>query len=394
MTSRADGEARGALAGIRIVEMASIGPVPFTGMMLADQGAEVIRIERPGGLFFHEDSANRSRRSLMVDVKQPDGIAIVRDLCRSADGVIEGYRPGVMERLGLGPDRLLADNPALVYGRVTGWGQDGPLSQAAGHDLNYIAVSGVLHMIGEAGRKPVPPSNLVGDFGGGAMFLAFGMVAALLAVRSGGAGQVIDVAMTEGSALLASMVYSQLEAGLYHDAAGVNILDGGAHFYNVYTCADGRWITVAAIEPPFYRLLLEKLGLADDPAFTAQHDQTAWPALKEKMAAVFVTRTRDEWCALLEGTDACFAPVLSMREAQAHPHNRARGAFIALDGAIQPGITPRLSAGAPPPRPTGPIGGDGEKVLLELGYSPERIGELRAGGALLCDPQPGSWPRS
>jgi alpha-methylacyl-CoA racemase len=373
----------GALAGLRIVEFVGLGPGPFAAMMLADHGAEVIRVERPGGSQIVERSTARSRRSITVDLKQPEGLALVRDLCRSADGLIEGFRPGVMERLGLGPDALIADNPKLVYGRMTGWGQEGPLAQVAGHDINYIALAGVLHMIGRKGERPVPPANLIGDFGGGGMLLAFGMVTALLAVRMGQPGQVVDTAMTDGAALLAMMQYGLLAEGGYHDAAGTNWLDGGAHYYDTYTCADGRWITIGAIEPQFYALLRETLGLADDPAFDAQEDQAAWPMLKQRLAEIFATRTRDEWCALMEGTDICFAPVLSMREAQRHPHNVARATFIDVGGAVQPAPAPRLSvtpAGVPQAAPAS--GADGAAVARDLGYDEARIAALRTKGVL------------
>jgi len=351
-------------------------------MMLADHGAEVITIQRRGAYFVPQEASSRSRRSIVLDIKKPDGIAVARHLCRSADGLIEGFRPGVMERLGLGPDALLAENPKLVYGRMTGWGQFGPLAHSAGHDINYIAVSGVLHTVGTRGGKPVPPVNLVGDFGGGGMLLAFGMAAALLGVRLGQPGQVVDAAMTDGSALLAGMCYGQLAAGLYHDERGVNWCDGGAHYYDTYTCSDGRWISIASWEPQFYALLREKLGL-DDPAFDAQQDESAWPALKERLAAIFLLRTRDEWCALLEGTDVCFAPVLSLREAPSHPHNLARQTFISVGGVTQPSPAPRFSATpAPAPIPAPDIGADGEAILREMGYASDAIRALRATGVL------------
>jgi len=351
-------------------------------MMLADHGAEVITIQRRGAYFVPQEAASRSRRSIILDIKKADGLAVARHLCRSADGLIEGFRPGVMERLGLGPDALLAENPKLVYGRMTGWGQFGPLAQSAGHDINYIAISGVLHTIGTRGGKPVPPVNLVGDFGGGGMLLAFGMAAALLGVRLGRPGQVVDAAMTDGSALLAGMCYGQLAADLYHDERGVNWCDGGAHYYDTYTCSDGRWISIASWEPQFYALLREKLGL-DDPAFDAQQDESAWPALKERLALIFLQRTRDEWCALLEGTDVCFAPVLSLREAPSHPHNVARQTFISVGGVTQPAPAPRFSATPPSASTPAPdIGADGESILREMGYATDAITALRATGAL------------
>lgn len=347
----------GPLNGIRIVEFAGIGPGPFCGMMLGDHGADVIRIDRPGARLDPRDPLARNRRSVVLDVKTDAGLAAARALCRTADGLIEGYRPGVMERLGLGPDLLLADNPRLVYGRMTGWGQTGPLAGAAGHDIDYIAVSGVLHTVGRAGGRPVPPVNYVGDFGGGAMMLAFGMVAALLAVRNGAPGQVVDAAMTDGSALLAGMSWHMLAAGLNRDEAGVNLLDGGAHFYDTYECADGRYIAVGAIEPQFYALLRGLAGVADDPAFDAQHDRAAWPELRERLAAIFLTKTRDEWEALTAASDACVAPVLSMREAPDHPHNVARGTFAEIGGAVQPMPAPRYSVTANAPPAAAPAAG-------------------------------------
>jgi alpha-methylacyl-CoA racemase len=333
-------------------------------MMLADHGAEVIRIDRPGARLDANDPALRSRRSVTLDIKAPEGAARARALCGAADGLIEGFRPGVMERLGLGPDLLLADNPKLVYGRMTGWGQDGPLAAAAGHDINYIAISGVLHTVGRAGEKPVPPINYAGDFGGGGMLLAFGMVSALLAVRMGGPGQVVDAAMTEGSSLLAGMLRWLSATGRWRDERGVNLLDGGAHFYDSYETADGKYVALGAIEPQFYALLLETLGLADDADFRAQLDPRQWPALKDRLAVIFRTKTRDQWCALMEGTDICFAPVLSLAEAPDHPHNVARGAFVSVGGMIQPAPAPRYSATpADPPRPPGEAGADNAALL-------------------------------
>ncbi len=373
----------GPLAGVRIIEFAGIGPGPFCAMMLADHGAEVIRVERPGGVLDPRDALSRNRTSIVLNTKTAEGLSVARDLCRSADGLIEGYRPGVMERLGLGPDVLLADNPALVYGRMTGWGQFGPYAHAAGHDINYISLSGVLHTIGRAGEKPVPPVNYVGDFGGGAMMLAFGMVSALLAVKNGAAGQVIDCAMTDGSALLAGMSWHLLAAGMNENKAGVNMLDGGAHFYDTYECADGKFISIGSIEPQFYALLRAAAGVADDPDFDAQHDRSNWVILKAKLAAIFNAKTRDEWDALMAGTDICFAPVLSMTEATQHPHNVARETFVTVGGAVQPAPAPRYSAtviDAPKPAPI--VGSDTDAVLARLGYNTVRIDALRASGAL------------
>ncbi|MBY0520795.1 MAG: CoA transferase [Sphingomonas sp.] len=349
----------GTLSGIRIIEFAGIGPAPFCGMMLGDHGAEVIRIDRPGARLDPRDALSRNRRSVVLDMKTPDGVAAARNLCRSADGLIEGFRPGVMERLGLGPDVLLGDNPKLVFGRMTGWGQSGPYAQAAGHDINYIALSGVLHTIGRAGERPVPPVNYVGDFGGGGMLLAFGMVAALLAVKNGAPGQVIDAAMTDGSALLSGMSWHMLEAGLNRDEAGVNMLDGAAPFYDTYSCADGKFVAVGSIEPQFYALLRAAVGVADDAAFDAQHDRASWPALTAKLTDIFARKTRDEWCAIMEGTDICFAPVLALREAPLHPHNAARATFVSVGGATQPAPAPRFSATpAAAPRAAPAIGAD------------------------------------
>ncbi len=372
----------GPLAGIRIIEFAGIGPGPFCGMMLADHGAQVIRIERPGGFMDPRDPLSRNRTSIVLNTKTAEGLTVARDLCRSADGLIEGYRPGVMERLGLGPEVVIADNPKLVYGRMTGWGQTGPWSQAAGHDINYIALSGVLHTVGVAGQKPVPPANYVGDFGGGAMMLAFGMVSAVLAVKNGAPGQVIDAAMTDGSALLAGMSWWFFGAGLNRDERGVNMLDGGAPFYDTYSCADGKWISLGSIEPQFYALLRDKAGLSD-PAFDAQNDKSIWPSLKEKVAAVIVTKTRDEWCTIMDASDVCFAPVLSMAEAPLHPHNVARRTFAELGGAVQPMPAPRYSVTeTAKPTPAPRVGADTDQVLADLGYDADQVARLHAAGAL------------
>ncbi len=372
----------GPLTGIRIIEFAGIGPGPFCGMMLADHGAEVICIDRPGARSLPSDALARSRRSIALDMKSSAGVRIARDLCRSADGIIEGFRPGVMERLGLGPDVLLGDHPALVYGRMTGWGQTGPWAHAAGHDINYIALSGVLHTVGGADGKPVPPVNYVGDFGGGAMMLAFGMVAALLAVKNGAPGQVIDAAMTDGSALLAAMTYSFKNAGMWRDETAANLLDGGAHFYDSYRCADGRFLAIGAIEPQFYALLRTHAGL-DDAAFDAQHDRSQWPALKARLAEVIAGKTRDEWCAIFDGTDACVAPVLTLTEAPQHPHNVARGSFTEVGGQVQPAPAPRYSATpTAAPQPPRVSGADADAILADLGYDAAKITTLRAEGAL------------
>jgi alpha-methylacyl-CoA racemase len=333
----------GPLSGLRIIELAGIGPGPFAAMMLADHGAEVIRIDRPGARVDARDPLLRSRRLIGVDLKSPEGKAKVRELVKAADGLIEGFRPGVTERLGLGPDVLLADNPRLVYGRMTGWGQTGPYAQAAGHDINYIALAGALHAYGRAGEKPTPPINMVGDFGGGGMMLAFGMVSALLHAQKTGQGQVIDTAMTDGAAVLMSMIWGFRANGIWRDERGVNMLDTGAHFYDTYETADGKWISIGSIEPQFYAELRRLAGLTEDKDFDAQMLMPEWPRLKEKLTALFKTKSRDEWCALMEMTDVCFAPVLSMAEAPSHPHNAARGTFIEVDGVMQPAPAPRYS---------------------------------------------------
>jgi len=352
-------------------------------MMLADHGAEVIRIDRPGGFMDPRDPLSRNRTSIVLDMKKPEAVQTARDLCKSADGIIEGYRPGVMERLGLGPDVLLADNPKLVYGRMTGWGQFGPYAQAAGHDINYISLSGVLHGIGRAGEKPVPPANYVGDFGGGGMMLAFGMSSALVHAARTGEGQIIDCAMTDGSALLAGMSWWFHSAGRLQDQAGVNMLDGGAHFYDSYACADGKFISIGSIEPQFYALLREKTGLADDPDFDAQMDPAQWGPLKDKLTALFATKTRDEWCTIMEMTDVCFAPILSLSEAPQHPHNVERETFLTVGGAVQPAPAPRYSATVnDTPRPAPAVGGDSDAVLAGLGYDADKIAVLRDGGAV------------
>jgi alpha-methylacyl-CoA racemase len=333
----------GPLSGLRIIELAGIGPGPFAAMMLADHGAEVIRIDRPGARIDTRDPLLRSRRLIGVDLKSAEGKAKVIDLVKTADGLIEGFRPGVTERLGLGPDVLLADNPRLVYGRMTGWGQTGPYAHAAGHDINYIALAGALHTYGRAGEKPTPPINMIGDFGGGGMMLAFGMVSALLHAQKTGQGQVIDTAMTDGAAVLMSMIWGFRANGIWSDDRGTNMLDTGAHFYDTYETSDGKWISIGSIEPQFYAELRARAGLVEDKDFDAQMDRSQWPALKAKLTALFLTKTRDQWCALMEMTDICFAPVLSMAEAPAHPHNAARGTFIEVDGVMQPAPAPRYS---------------------------------------------------
>ncbi len=353
----------GPLKGVRIVEIASIGAGPFCAMMLADMGAEIIRVHRKNakGAGSEYDVLNRGRRSITLDLKNSEDIETVLRLVAQADALIEGFRPGVMERLGLGPEVCFERNPRLVYGRVTGWGQTGPLREAAGHDINYIALSGALHAIGRAGEKPVPPLNLVGDFGGGGMLLAFGVVCGILESRESGHGQVIDAAMLDGAALQMSMFYGLKAAGKWSKQRGMNLLAGGAHFYDTYECADKKFIAIGAIEPQFYALLLEKAGLSD-PAFRMQMDATEWANLKDRFAAVFKTKTRDQWCELIEGTDVCFAPVLDMDEAPVHAHNKARRTFVEVDGIIQPAPAPRFSRTQPViqffPSDEGPLGNE------------------------------------
>lgn len=339
----------GPLAGLKVVEMAGIGPGPFCAMMLADLGAEVVRIERPGSSTrASQDVLLRSRcATLVVDLRQPEALHDVQSLIDRADVLLEGFRPGVMERLGLGPRPCLERNSRLIYGRMTGWGQFGPLAHAAGHDINYIALSGALHAIGRLGQAPVPPLNYIGDFGGGAMLLAVGIIAALYERGISGKGQIIDAAMTDGAALLSAAMYGMKAAGQWSNRRGENMLDGGAHFYDTYECADGHYVAIGAIEPQFYSLLLELCGLADDPRFEAQMDSSSWPLLKQRFAEVLRQRTREEWCQVFEGSDACFAPVLNWDEAPKHHHNIARDTFVNIDGIVQPAPAPRFSRTVP-----------------------------------------------
>jgi alpha-methylacyl-CoA racemase len=371
----------GPLEGVRVLELGGIGPTPFAGMLLADQGAEVIRIDR-AGLAGHP-VLNRSRRSVVIDLKDPRGLAVVRRLASVSDATLEGFRPGVAERLGIGPDDLLSVNPSLVYGRMTGWGQDGPLARAPGHDLNYIALSGALHAIGLP-ETPVVPLNLIGDFGGGGMLLAYGVLCALMRARRDGTGQVVDAAMVDGSALLMSMLYGYLGAGRWQDARGVNRLDGGAPWYRVYRTRDDRHVAVGCVEPQFYADLLDKLGLTDDPAFADQNDPVRWPVMHERLSSIFATRTRDDWGAAFEGTSACVTPVLSMREAPEHPHNVHRQTFEAdADGVIHPMPAPRFDrtpAAKPAPAPT--PGADTRDVLSALGLEAGELDALFAAGVL------------
>jgi alpha-methylacyl-CoA racemase len=378
----------GPLDGVRVVELSGIGPGPYACMLLADAGADVVRIDRATGTRPasdagpHWDLLLRSRRSVAVDLKSPDGVELVLDLVGTADALVEGWRPGVAERLGLGPDDCLGRNPRLVYGRMTGWGQQGPLAQSAGHDIDYIALSGALWSIGRAGERPVPPLNLVGDFGGGGMVLAFGVAAALVDAQRSGSGQVVDAAMVDGAASLMTMTFAFQRLGMWNDGRGTNILDTGAPFYEVYDTADEKWFAIGAIEPQFYAELIKVLGLEDED-LPAQNDRSQWVDMKERFAAIFRTRTRDEWAAAFEGTDACGAPVLSPWEAHLHPHNQARGTFVEVAGVVQPGPVPRFSrTPAEVSRPPTPSGRDADEVLGDWGIDDERIATLRKAGAI------------
>jgi alpha-methylacyl-CoA racemase len=378
----------GPLQGVKIVELAGIGPGPYTCMLLADAGADVLRVDRASGRPVtppsgsHWDLLNRSRRSVAVNLKRPDGVGLVLDLVSGADALVEGWRPGVAERLGLGPEPCLARNPRLVYGRMTGWGQDGPMAPTAGHDINYIALSGALWSVGRSHEAPVPPINLVGDFGGGGMLLAFGLVAALLEARTSGRGQVVDAAMVDGAASLMTMTFAFRQLGMWSEERGVNILDTGAHFYEVYETADGKWFSVGAIEPQFYAALLHVLELEDEE-LPKQQDRTQWPAMKERFASIFKSRTRDEWAELFAGTDACGAPVLSPWEAHLHPHNAARGTFVEVNGVVQPGPAPRFSrTQSAVERPPPVAGQDTDEALAAWGVDPERFAALRSSGSV------------
>ncbi len=382
----------GPLSGIKIIELAGIGPAPFTCMMLADAGAQVLRLERaaPGAVARGEeirasgagpywDLLNRSRPSVGIDLKNPDAVELVLGLVEQADGLIEGFRPGVAERLGVGPEACSARNRRLVYGRMTGWGQEGPMAPMAGHDIDYIAIGGALWSLGRADSAPVPPLNLVGDFGGGGMYLAFGMVAALLEAARSGEGQVVDAAMVDGTASLMTMIHAFHQYGIWNDERGANMLDTGAPFYEVYETADGQWMAVGAIESQFYAALLQGLGLAEDASLPAQMARDEWPALKARFAAEFRTKTRDEWTAVFDGTDACVAPVLSAWEAHRHPHNVARSTFIEVDGAVQPAPAPRFSrTPSVVSRPPSPPGADTVSGLVEWGV--DEGGDRQAAG--------------
>jgi alpha-methylacyl-CoA racemase len=373
----------GPLQGLRVVELEGLGPAPFCGMLLADMGAEVVSIARRSAQAPRTAQVSeRGKRTVALNLKAPEGVEAVLRLCERADVLIEGFRPGVMERLGLGPEACLARNPRLVYGRMTGWGQTGPLAEVAGHDINYISLSGALHAIGRAGERPVPPLNLVGDFGGGGMFLAFGVMCAVFEARRSGAGQVVDASMVEGSATLMHMMHAMRAQGFWKDERGVNLLDGAAHFYDTYETADGKFVSVGSIEPQFYRLLVERAGL-DPKEFAPQLDPGSWPRLKARLAEVIRGRTRDEWTAVFEGTDACVAPVLSMSEAPLHPQNRARGSFVEIEGVSQAAPAPRFSrTAASVPHAPRPTGSDTADVLLEAGYDDAQIEALRKGGVL------------
>jgi alpha-methylacyl-CoA racemase len=374
--------AQGPLNGLKIVEFAGIGPGPFCGMLLSDLGADVLRVDRKGGSRDAKtDITSRGRRSVALDLKKPESLQACLRLLGQADAMFEGFRPGVMERLGLGPDVVMNRQPSIVYGRMTGWGQFGPYANAAGHDINYIAISGALHAIGTQ-DKPVPPLNLVGDFGGGALYLAFGLMAGVIHARATGTGQVIDCSMSDGAASLMSMFYGKKAAGEWRDARQANLLDGGGHFYDTYQCADGGWISLGSFEPQFYSLLLEKTGI-DDPQFQRQLDPAMWPELRAKLAAVILTKTRDEWIEIMGGTDVCFAPVLNLEEAPRDPHNLARQTFVDIDGVIQPAPAPRFSVtpGAiqfPPHR----VGSDNVTALRDWGFSDAEVDALKNAGAI------------
>ncbi|MXW90957.1 MAG: CoA transferase [Rhodospirillaceae bacterium] len=378
----------GPLDGLRVVELAGIGPGPMACMMLADMGADVVKVDRltDAGLGIAMPAKyqvlHRGRPSIAVDLKSPDGLAVVKRLIDRADVLIEGFRPGVTERMGLGPEDCFATNPKLVYGRMTGWGQDGPMARAAGHDMNYIALTGALNAIGPADGPPVPPLNLVGDFGGGTLYLLVGVLAALLEARQSGKGQVVDAAMVDGAASLMTTFFGLKAAGLWSNERGANLLDGGAHFYSVYETRDGKYVSIGSIEAKFYAELLEKTGL--DPAgLPPQMKPESWPVIKEKLAEIFRTKTRDEWCAIMEGSDICFAPILDLDEAPEHPHMKARGTFAEIDGVVQPAPAPRFSRtpGAVR-RPPSPPGADTDEALVAWGFAAGEIADLRAKNAV------------
>jgi len=376
----------GPLKGLKVVEMAGLGPGPFCSMMLGDMGADVIRIDRPNPSPLEGDASSdinrRSRRSVTLNLKTDAGREAMLKLVAEADALIEGYRPGVMERLGLGPDVCLERNPKLVYGRMTGWGQDGPLAHSAGHDINYLAITGALHAIGTK-DKPVPPLNIAADFGGGGMMLLVGILAAIYEAQASGKGQVVDAGMSDCVPLLLGSVYTRMAYGAWDDEREANMLDGGAYFYGTYECADGKWISLGSIEPQFHALLLEKLDLTDDPLFARQLEKDSWPAAKAKLEQVFKTKTRDEWDAIMAGTDVCYGPVLSLKEAPDYPHNKARGAFIEINGHMQAAPAPRFSRTpqdfpSPPPNP----GQHNEEALADWGFGADEIAALKSGGGI------------
>ena len=379
---------RGPLTGYKIIEIAGIGPGPFAAMMLSDMGAEVIRVERVQAVRDTQSSnANwdvmqRGRKNVAIDLKHADGVEALLQLVEKADAMIEGFRPGVMERLGVGPDVCLARNKKLVFGRMTGWGQDGPYANAAGHDINYIALAGALAHFGRAGEAPVPPLNMVGDFGGGGMLLAYGVVCALLEAQRSGAGQVVDAAMVDGSAILMSMFWGFKNIGLHDEnARGTNMLDSGAHFYDVYKCSDGKFVSIGSIEPQFYAQLLQLTGLAGDAEFANQQDRTMWPKLKQRLTEVFATKTQAEWCKIMEGTDVCFAPVLTMSEAAKHPHNVARKTFIEIAGTTQPAPAPRFSRTIAS-LPTAPVGAGANTREVLQSWGIQNVDELITRGVV------------
>lgn len=374
----------GPLSGVKILEFAGIGPGPFCAMLLNDMGAEVVRIDRKGakGGASKFDISSRGRKSIALDLKKPEAVEAVLKLVEEADILQEGFRPGVMERLGLGPDVCLKRNPKLVFGRMTGWGQSGPLAHAAGHDINYISLTGALHAIGRPGERPVPPLNLVGDFGGGALYLAMGMLAAYIEAQKSGKGQVVDAAMTDGATSLMTMFYGFTASGMWQEPHGTNMLDGGAHFYDTYETSDGKWISLGSIEPQFYAILREKAGLTEE-IWDAQMDRAKWPEMKDKIAEVMRQKTRDEWCEIMEGTDICFAPVLSISEAKDHPHNKARDTIVEIEGVAQPNVAPRFFG--TPSKIQGPapeIGADTESVLSGWGFDKTDIEKLKSAEAI------------
>jgi len=387
----------GPLCGVKVIEIAGIGPAPICGMMLADMGADVVVVERksanPNAAAINDggkqDFFRRGKRSVVMDLKSPDAIKVVLELIKNSDILIEGFRPGVMERLGLGPEVCIADNPKLVYGRMTGWGQFGPLAHAAGHDINYIAVAGALYYAGNPGETPFTPSTIVGDIGGGAMTLAFGLLAALLHARATGEGQVIDAAITDGTAYMSTLLAFTRAAGLLGDGPrGESFLTAGAPWNNSYECSDGQYISICSLEPAFYSELKKRIGVEDAPEFANQWDKSSWPEAKEKLTALFKSRTRTEWCDALEGTDVCFGPVLNLAEAAEHPHNVARKNFVEIDGFMQPAPAPKFSKTSACAGQVHDVGADTESVLAEIGYSEAEIDQLRQVEAI----QPTSKP--